>query len=184
MRLAFILGEIGSGLRRNLSMVVSVVLVTFISLTFVGAAALLQLQVSQMKGFWYDRMQVAVYLCGENYGSQTCAEGAVTDQQRQEIEAMLESPAVAPYVEDYQHETQRQALAHFKEQFEKAAALRDQAAGGIIQAHGRSETIGLNSNGTPFGALDTIEIDEAGSTIREADADGRQCHVDAWMRAT
>jgi flagellar hook protein FlgE len=38
----------------------------------------------------------------------------------------------------------------------------DQAAGGIIQAHGRSETIGLDSNGTPFGALDTIEIDEEG----------------------
>ena len=38
----------------------------------------------------------------------------------------------------------------------------DQAAGGIIQAHGRSETIGLDSNGTPFGALDTIEIDAEG----------------------
>ena len=42
MRLAFILGEIGSGLRRNLSMVVSVILVTFVSLTFVGAAVLLE----------------------------------------------------------------------------------------------------------------------------------------------
>lgn len=38
----------------------------------------------------------------------------------------------------------------------------DQAAGGIIQSHGRSEIIGLNSNGTPFGALDTIEIDSEG----------------------
>ena len=38
MRLAFILSEIGSGLRRNMSMVVSVILVTFVSLTFVGAA--------------------------------------------------------------------------------------------------------------------------------------------------
>ena len=41
MRLAFILGEIGSGLRRNVSMVVSVILVTFVSLTFVGAAGML-----------------------------------------------------------------------------------------------------------------------------------------------
>ena len=57
------LGEAANGLRRNASMVVSVVLVTFISLTFVGTAALLQLQIAQMKNFWYDRAQVAVYLC-------------------------------------------------------------------------------------------------------------------------
>ena len=63
MRLGLILGEVGQGLRRNLSMVVSVVLVTFISLTFVGAAILLQFQISQMKGYWYDRAQVAIYLC-------------------------------------------------------------------------------------------------------------------------
>ena len=65
MRLAFILGEIGSGLRRNLSMVVSVILVTFVSLTFVGAAGMLQMQINQMKGYWYDKVQVAVFLCSD-----------------------------------------------------------------------------------------------------------------------
>ena len=65
MRLAFVLAEIGSGLRRNLSMVVSVILVTFVSLTFVGAAGMLQLQINQMKGYWYDKVQVAVFLCSE-----------------------------------------------------------------------------------------------------------------------
>ena len=66
MRLAFILGEIGSGLRRNLSMVVSVILVTFVSLTFVGAAGMLQMQINQMKGYWYDR---AVWGKGIGLGS-------------------------------------------------------------------------------------------------------------------
>ena len=42
MRLALVLSEAASGLRRNASMVVSVVLVTFISLTFVGTAILMQ----------------------------------------------------------------------------------------------------------------------------------------------
>ena len=41
MRLGLVLGEAFNGLRRNASMVVSVVLVTFISLTFVGVAILL-----------------------------------------------------------------------------------------------------------------------------------------------
>ena len=47
MRLGLILGEVGNGLRRNVSMVISVILVTFISLTFVGAAILLQMQIGQ-----------------------------------------------------------------------------------------------------------------------------------------
>ena len=60
MRLALVLSEAGQGLRRNLSMVISIVLVTFVSLTFVGTAALLQLQINQMKSFWYDKAQVAM----------------------------------------------------------------------------------------------------------------------------
>ena len=54
MRFQFILSEIGIGLRRNLSMTVSVILVTFVSLTFVGAAVLTQMQISKLKGEWYD----------------------------------------------------------------------------------------------------------------------------------
>jgi cell division transport system permease protein len=83
MRLGLILGEVAQGLRRNMSMVVSVVLVTFISLTFVGAAILLQFQITQMKGYWYDRAQVAVYLCSEV----TCEdEGAATQSQIDRVE--------------------------------------------------------------------------------------------------
>lgn len=117
MRLAFILGEIGSGLRRNLAMVTSVILVTFISLTFVGAAGMLQLQINQMKGFWYDKVQVAVFLCVDTSTAATCASGPVTDEQRSEIESTLKSPAVTQYVDSYVYESQDDALGHFKEQF-------------------------------------------------------------------
>ena len=41
MRFTLIWAEVANGLRRNASMVVSVILVTFISLTFVGTAVLL-----------------------------------------------------------------------------------------------------------------------------------------------
>ena len=60
MRIGLVLGEVWNGLRRNLSVVISVILVTSVSLTFVGAAILMQLQVQQMKTFWYDRAQVAM----------------------------------------------------------------------------------------------------------------------------
>ncbi|MEY2946157.1 MAG: cell division protein, partial [Actinomycetota bacterium] len=55
MRLGFVLNEMAQGLRRNVSMVISLVLVTLVSLTFVGTALLLQFQITQMKSYWYDR---------------------------------------------------------------------------------------------------------------------------------
>lgn len=118
--LRFLAGETYTGIRRNLSMFISVILVTFVSLTFVGAAGLLQLQINQMKGFWYDKVQVAVFLCSDDYSSSTCASGAVTDPQREAIRAMLDSPEVKSYVESYEYESKDQALQHFKEQFQNS----------------------------------------------------------------
>ena len=86
MRLAFILGEIGSGLRRNVSMVVSVILVTFVSLTFVGAAGMLQLQINQMKGYWYDKVQVAIFLCSDGSTAAGCSTGPVTPEQQDNLQ--------------------------------------------------------------------------------------------------
>ena len=60
MRIQFVLSQIGHGLRRNLAMATSVVLVTFISLTFVGSAVLLQMQISNMKDDWYDEVEVSI----------------------------------------------------------------------------------------------------------------------------
>lgn len=117
MKVAFILSELGSGIRRNLSMVTSVILVTFISLTFVGAAGLFQLQINQMKGYWYDRVQVTIYLCVDNSSEASCAAGPVTDDQRAAIGTKLESEQFAPYVDTVTHETQEEALAHFRDQF-------------------------------------------------------------------
>lgn len=121
MRFAFILGETLSGIRRNLSMVVSVVLVTFISLTFVGAAGLLQLQINQMKGYWYDRVEVAIFLCTGTSTTASCAAGPVTDGQREAVQDLLESPTAAPYVKSYEYESQDQALQIFQEQFKNSA---------------------------------------------------------------
>ena len=117
MRLAFILGEIGSGLRRNITMVVSVILVTFVSLTFVGAAGMLQLQINQMKGYWYDKVQVAIFLCSDGSTAAGCATGPVTAEQQENLKTLLASPAVAQYVNDFQYESKDEAYKHFKDQF-------------------------------------------------------------------
>ncbi len=117
MRAGLVIGEILNGLRRNLSVVISVILVTFVSLTFVGTAILMQLQVSQMKSFWYDRAQVAVYLCTDFDQSATCSGEKANDDQIAAVEAALQSSTLAPYVEDYFFVDQQQAYDEFVEQF-------------------------------------------------------------------
>jgi cell division transport system permease protein len=117
MRIALVLGEAASGLRRNFSMVVSIVLVTFVSLTFVGAAALLQLQIGQMKNYWYDRAQVAVYLCNKNVPSQHCTSGNVTDAQKKTIEATLKGPTLGPLINKIYFEDRDAAYKNFEQQF-------------------------------------------------------------------
>ncbi len=122
MRLGLVMSEVGSGLRRNASMVVSVVLVTFISLTFVGTAILLQMQINQMKGYWYDRAQVAVYLCTDTDTTGNCTGAKATDDQRQQVESQLESSTLKPYIEKFYFENQQDAYTRFKQQFKDSPA--------------------------------------------------------------
>lgn len=118
MRVGLVLGEVWSGLRRNLSVVISVVLVTFVSLTFVGSAILMQLQVQQMKTFWYDRAQVAIYLCTDYDQSATCDGADVTEEQIAAVEAELQSGTLTPYIDDYFFVDHEQAYEEFTKQFE------------------------------------------------------------------
>jgi cell division transport system permease protein len=95
-------------------MVVSVVLVTFISLTFFGAAILLQTQISQTKGYWYDRAQVAVYMCTT---TDNCQSGAATEQTVEAVKKQLQSPELAPYIQKFYFQDQKQGYEQFKQQF-------------------------------------------------------------------
>lgn len=117
MRLQFILSEIGLGLRRNLSMTVSVVLVTFVSLTFVGAAGLLQIQIDQMKDDWYDRVEVSIFLCPQQSEQPTCAGGEASEDQVQALRDELEGPALEPYVEQVFFESKEDAFEAFQERY-------------------------------------------------------------------
>lgn len=117
MRLGLVLSEVGQGLRRNVSMVISVILVTFISLTFVGTAVLLQMQIGQMKGYWYDRAQVAVYLCTQYESSGNCNQVEATAEQKAEVEKLLDSSALGSLIQHYDFEDHDQAYAKYQQQF-------------------------------------------------------------------
>ena len=113
MRFRLVLAEALGGLRRDASMVVSVVLVTFVSLTFVGAAMLMQMQIGTMRDYWVDRAQVAVYMCTSvSQQTATCADGVATEDQVAQVEETLDGPALAPMIRDVRFEDQDEAYAN------------------------------------------------------------------------
>ena len=99
MRLRFVFSEVGNGLRRNSTMALSVVLVTFVSLGFVGAAALIQMQIGDLKDDWYGKVEVTIGLCPENARSIQCAAGPITPSQQDAINAVLTEGSVSQLVE-------------------------------------------------------------------------------------
>ncbi|PDQ35068.1 MAG: cell division protein FtsX [Candidatus Lumbricidophila eiseniae] len=123
MRIGLMLSEAFNGLRRNATMVISVILVTFISLTFVGAAVLLQVQIGLMKGYWYDRAEVTVYLCNTVSSAAGCSGGAITDEQKTAVQDRLASATLAPYVQKLYFVDQQTAYKDFTRQFSGAPNL-------------------------------------------------------------
>jgi cell division transport system permease protein len=107
----------GIAIRRNLSMIVSVILVTFISLTFVGTAGLLQQQIGSMKTYWYDKAQVAIYLCTKTSPQEICPQGEASKDVQGTITERLESETLAPYIEQYYFENHQQAFETFQKEF-------------------------------------------------------------------
>ncbi|WP_405898018.1 permease-like cell division protein FtsX [Streptomyces sp. NBC_00727] len=116
MRAQFVLSEIGVGLRRNLTMTFAVVVSVALSLALFGGALLMREQVSTMKDYWYDKVNVSIYLCGKGDAETVvqCAKGAVTKQQKDEIESDLGKMDV---VEKVIYESSDQAYKHYQEEF-------------------------------------------------------------------
>jgi cell division transport system permease protein len=117
MRLQFILGEIGIGLRRNVAMAISVVLVTLVSLFLLGLGFLAQRQVDTMKDYWYDRVQVSIFLCGKDSEEASCSSGEVTQAQKDQVIADLRSPQLTSYVDRVYFESKQEAYQRFMAQF-------------------------------------------------------------------
>jgi cell division transport system permease protein len=119
MRFSFVSKEVGNGLRRNFTMTVALIVSVAVSLSLVGAALLMSAQVDRMKGYWYDKIEVSIFLCGKTSVAFTCT-GAVTDEQRTNIKTVL---GTLESVQEVFYESSEDAYAQFKEQFAGSAIL-------------------------------------------------------------
>lgn len=90
-------------------MVISVILVTFVSLTFVGAAMLMQMQIAKMQGYWAERAQVAVFMCRDGSTQTTCSGGEASKDQLAAVADKLKSPALDGIVRSVRFETRDEA---------------------------------------------------------------------------
>ena len=118
MRARLILNEVGIGLRRNLTMTIALVITFAVSLGLLGGALLVRDQVDVMKDYWYDKVQVSIFLCTKNSDAASCSAGAVTDAQKDQIKADLES--LRPLVQEVYYESSAEAYERFKEQFKNS----------------------------------------------------------------
>ncbi len=97
MRLNYVISDLGIGLKRNLSMTIAVVVTIWVSLSLFGSALLIHKQVDLMKGNWYDKIQISVFLCTKDSGGRGCSGAEVTSQQKDRIREVIESsPDTAP----------------------------------------------------------------------------------------
>ena len=101
MRAQFVLSEIGVGLRRNLTMTFAVIVSVALSLALFGGSLLMSDQVSTMKGYWYDKVNVSIFLCNKSDAESdpNCAKGAVTTEQKKQIETDLNKMTVVETVD-------------------------------------------------------------------------------------
>jgi cell division transport system permease protein len=125
MRAGFLFSEVRIGLRRNLTMTFAVIVTTAISLSLLGVGLLSNSQVNAMKDYWYDKIEVSVYLCGSLSESPSCAGGVVNEEQRLGIKSDLEA---LPVVQSVFYESQSEAYSRFQERFKDSAIAQNVTA--------------------------------------------------------
>ena len=122
MRTGFLFKEVKIGLRRNLTMTFAVVITVAISLTLLCIGLLANSQVRVMKDYWYDKIEVSVFLCGTLSESPSCASGPVSQEQRDQIKVDIEA---LPVVDTVYYESQSEAFTRFQERFKGSAIAQN-----------------------------------------------------------
>jgi cell division transport system permease protein len=103
-------------------MTFAVVITVAISLTLLGIGLLANSQVRVMKDYWYDKIEVSVFLCGTLSESPSCASGPVSQEQRDQIKLDIEA---LPVVDTVYYESQSQAFERFQERFKGSAIAQN-----------------------------------------------------------
>jgi cell division transport system permease protein len=109
MRVKYVLSEVLVGLWRNVTMTIAMIITMAVSLTMLGASALMYTQVNDMKDLYYKNIEVSIFLTKE-----------ANEQQRNDIDAKLKSD---PLVKEVVFVNKDEAYKRFQEMFQDAPDL-------------------------------------------------------------
>ncbi|MPZ66747.1 MAG: FtsX-like permease family protein [Pseudonocardiaceae bacterium] len=120
MRASFVFSEVVTGLRRNLTMTVAMILTTAISLGLLGGGLLVVTTIDRMQDLYYDRVEVAVFLSEDVSANDPECSAEPCSSLRAELEATSGVESVA-------FESREDAFNRFQQIFESQPELRELA---------------------------------------------------------
>lgn len=111
MRLRYVLSEVATGLWRNVTMTIAMIITMTVSLTLLGASLLLYKQVDTMRDVYYEQVEVTMFLKTQD---------GVTQEQKDLIHTDLQAD---PLVQKVEFESKEQAYERFKAIYSSAPEL-------------------------------------------------------------
>ncbi|HEY0450806.1 permease-like cell division protein FtsX [Actinophytocola sp.] len=116
MRASFVFSEVLTGLRRNVTMTVAMILTTMISLALLGGGLLVVRMIDKTQAVYEDKLQVNIYLTNDISANDKGCQAEPCKSLRADLENN-------PAVESVQYENRDQAYNRFKQIFESQPEL-------------------------------------------------------------
>jgi cell division transport system permease protein len=160
MRANFVLTGVATGIRRNLTMTIALVLSTAIALAFVGAAILANREIAEFKHDYEGKLNVSVFLCPQplQKAPGNC-QAKFTDAQRVALESKLNAD---PKVQKVTFISEQDAVDRFRKTVDPLVA-RNTAVGDLPA----SFTVHLRNLQRDYGSFRTEYNDAPGvSTVQ------------------
>jgi len=111
MQLRYVTSELASGLKRNVSMTIAVILTIWISLTLVAMGLLIRAQVEKIETHLGGLLEVQVAFCAKSSTSPQCVSGQATRQQEASVKDVIDK---SDYVDSYRYRTRQEAYEGFQ----------------------------------------------------------------------
>lgn len=117
----YVLRESITGFIRNKVNGMAIIITLWISLTLFGLGLASTFQVNRIKGEWYDKIEISIFMCVKDSEGANCTPGEdATDAQRQDVKNVLEHD---PLVQKVIYEDKAQAFAGFQKAYENSPVL-------------------------------------------------------------
>jgi cell division transport system permease protein len=95
-------------------MTVALIVTVAIAMALFGTGLLIKAQVDSSKSYWYDRVEVSIYLCSKTSTNTNCNKADRTEAEKARLEQDLRA---MPQVGTVEYESKEDAYARFKDRF-------------------------------------------------------------------